>query len=376
VGVAPAPEIVRAKPFLDNELPPAMSNAFELVKGAEVRQVWPRPMSELQIIEAALQVAARRRRWARALRGLWWGLLVGAISSLLMIGVWHLLPLPLWTLTAAALVPFPCALTGMIIGGWHKTPLSEVARWVDGHQHLQERLSTALEVAAASDTGTWRDLVVTDAAEYAQALDPRRLVPFRLSKATRWALVILAVGAGLGFVPEYRSKAFLQMKADQQNIKEAGKRLVDLTRRTLEKRPPALEPTQKALEAVSNLGDQLTKKAFTRSEALKDLANVAEKLKDELKEMGKDPALRKMEQAARAGTGNDAQTAAGLQIWRSCKKPPKAWPARTRPAATRSGRSCPNRWPRSPSRCRTWGCNCRNWTRQSMRWRKTRLTWS
>jgi predicted nucleic acid-binding Zn-ribbon protein len=270
-------------------------------------------MSELQIIEAALQAAARRRRWARALRGLWWGLLVGAMLSLLVIGVWHLLPLPLWTLTAAALVPFPCALTGMIIGGWHKTPLSEVARWVDGRQHLQERLSTALEVAAASDTGTWRDLVVTDAAEYAQALDPRRLVPFRLSKATRWALVILAVGAGLGFVPEYRSKAFLQMKADQQNIKEAGKRLVDLTRRTLEKRPPALEPTQKALEAVSNLGDQLTKKAFTRSEALKDLANVAEKLKDELKEMGKDPALRKMEQAARAGTGNDSQTAAGLQ---------------------------------------------------------------
>ena len=270
-------------------------------------------MSELQIIEAALQAAARRRRWARALRGLWWGLLVGAILSLLMIGVWHLLPLPLWTLTAAALAPFPCALGGIIIGGWHKTPLSEVARWVDGRQHLQERLSTALEVAAASDTGTWRDLVVTDAAEYAQALDPRRLVPFRLSKATRWALVILAVGAGLGFVPEYRSKAFLQMKADQQNIKEAGKRLVDLTRRTLEKRPPALEPTQKALEAVSNLGDQLTKKAFTRSEALKDLANVADKLKDELKEMGKDPALRKMEQAARAGTGNDAQTAAGLQ---------------------------------------------------------------
>jgi hypothetical protein len=67
------------------------------------------------------------------------------------------------------------------------------------------------------------------------------------------------------------------------------------------------------LEAVSDVGDQLTKKVFTRSEALKDLANVAEKLKDELKEMGKDPSLRKMEQAARAATGNDSQTAAGLQ---------------------------------------------------------------
>jgi len=270
-------------------------------------------MSELQIIEAALQETSRRRRLARALRGLWRGLLAGAVVSLLVIGVWHLLPLPFWTLTAAALAPILCALAGMIIGGWHRTPLPEVARWVDGHQHLKERLSTALEVAGESEIGTWRDLIVTDAAEHAKGLDLRSLVPFRLPRATRWALVVLALGAGLGFVPEYRSKAYLQKKADEQNIKEVGKRLVDLTRRTLEQRAPVLEPTQKALENVTDLGDQLTKKALTRSEALKDLANVAEKLKDELKEMGKDPALRKMEQAARATGGNDAQTAAGLQ---------------------------------------------------------------
>jgi hypothetical protein len=270
-------------------------------------------MSELQIIESALQQAGRRRRWARALRGLWWGLLAGAVLSLVVIGAWHLLPLPFWTLTTAALAPILCALGGMLIGGWHKTPLPEMARWVDGRQHLKERLSTALEVAGEPDAGSWHDLIVTDAAEHAKGLDLRRLVPFRLPRATRWALVILALGAGLGFVPEYRSKAFLQKKADAQNIKEVGKRLADLTRRTVEKRPPALEPTQKALETVTELGDQLTKQALTRSEALKDLANVAEKLKNELKEMGKDPALRKMEQAARASTGNDSQTAAGLQ---------------------------------------------------------------
>ena len=213
----------------------------------------------------------------------------------------------------AALAPFPCALMGMIIGGWGKLALPEVARWVDGRQHLKERLSTALEVAADPEGGTWRDLVVTDAAQHVKELDPRRLVPFRLPRATRWALVALALGAGLGFVPEYRSKSFRQKKADEQNIKEVGRQLADLTRRSLEKRPPALEPTQKALENVTDLGDQLAKKTLTRSEALKDLANVAEKLKDELKEMGKDPALRKMEQAARASTGNDSQTAAGLQ---------------------------------------------------------------
>ena len=270
-------------------------------------------MSEIQIIESALQRAARRRRWARALRGMWQGLLVGAVISLLLVGAWHLRELPLWTRIAAALLPFPCMLVGLIIGGWRKPALNDVARWVDGHQHLQERLSTALEVASEPGEGGWRDLIVTDAAQHASELDPRRLVQFNLPRVTRWALVILALGVGLGFVPEYRSKSFLQKKAEAQNIKDVGRQLADLTRHDLEKRPPILEPTQKAMEAVSDLGDQLTKKALTRSEALKDLANAADKLKDQLKEMGKDPALKKMEQAARASTGNESQTAAGLQ---------------------------------------------------------------
>jgi len=292
---------------------PSLSKDLKLAKRAGLRHVWPKAMSELQIIQSALEQAARRRRWAKALRGLWQGLLVGAVISLALAAAYHLFPLPPWTVWAASLAPLPCMLAGLIIGGWTKPRLAEVARWVDGRQQLQERLSTALEIASASETGSWRELIVTDAAEHVKNLDPRRLVPFRLSRACRWALVLLVLVAGLGFVPEYRSKNYLQKKSDQQNIKEAGRQLADLTRRNLEKRPPALEPTQRSMQAVGELGDQLTKKTLTRSEALKDLASVTERLKDELKEMGKDPALRKMEQAARASTGNDSQTAAGLQ---------------------------------------------------------------
>src|SRR6266568_2609739 len=267
-------------------------------------------MSELQIIESALERAARRRRSERALRGLWIGLLIGTVISLLMVSAYHLLPLPLWLPIAAALVPFPCLAAGLIIGGWHKPALAQVARWVDGRQHLQERLSTALEVASVPNAGKWG---VTDAAAHAGKLDVRRLMPLSLPTATRWALVVLALSAGLGFVPEYRSKSFLQKKAEQQNIKDIGRQLADFTRRSLQKRPPALETTQKSMEAVGDLGDLLTKKTFTRSEAVKDLASVADKLKDQLNELGKDPALKRLEQAARASTGNDSATTAGLQ---------------------------------------------------------------
>ena len=269
-------------------------------------------MSEIQLIKSTLDLAARRRRWARALRGLWLGLLIGAILTLLMVGAYHLWPFPVWTVLVASLVPFPCMLVGFIIGGWRKPNIKQVARWLDGRQHLQERLSTALEVSGETNAGSWRDLIVADAAKHAQKLDPRRLLPFGLPKATRWALIVLAVGAGLGFLTQYRSKSFLQKKTEQQNIKETGRQLAELTRHNLEKRLPAME-TQKSMEAVATLGDQLAKQNLTRSDALKDLANVAEKLKDQLKEMGKDPELKRLEQAARNATGSDSQSAAGLQ---------------------------------------------------------------
>src|SRR5688572_2205381 len=100
-------------------------------------------MSQLQIIQTALQRAAIRRRWARALRGMWIGLLIGAIVCFLVIGIFHLMALPPWMTTAAVLFPLPCMLIGLIVGGWRKPALNEVARWVDGRQKLQERLSTA-----------------------------------------------------------------------------------------------------------------------------------------------------------------------------------------------------------------------------------------
>ncbi len=270
-------------------------------------------MSELETIQTLLERAASRRRLAGALRGLWLGLLIGAMLSLLLLGAYHLFPLPLWCLGGAALLPLPSMLVGFILGGWRRPNLADVARWVDGRQNLQERLSTALEVSRGTNETRWRDLVLADAAEYAKGIDARQLLPFHLPKACRWALVILALAVGLGFVPEYRSKTVLQKRADEQNIKETGRLLADLTRHNLEKRPPAFEPTQKSMEAVSSLGDQLTKQTLTRSDALKDLANVADKLKDQLKEMGKDPGLKRMEEAARNNSGSDSQSAAGLQ---------------------------------------------------------------
>ena len=87
-------------------------------------------MSEFQVIQTTLERAVKRRRLARALRGLWVGLLVGASLTLLTIAVHHLVPLPLGAVTFAGFIPLPCMALGLLVGGWRKPDLSQAARWL------------------------------------------------------------------------------------------------------------------------------------------------------------------------------------------------------------------------------------------------------
>jgi hypothetical protein len=270
-------------------------------------------MSDLQVIEAALERAGRRRRLERALRGFWQGLLCGAVLWFVVLGIYKVLPIPSWSLTAAAIAGLCAAVIGFAAGGWRRSSTAQTARWIDGKQHLQERLSTALEVSKIPNAGNWGELIVSDALAHARNLDPRRLVQLRLPKASRWALLVLALAAGLGFVPEYRSKAFVQKQADQKVIKEVGHQLAELTKRSLEARKPVIENTEKTMDTVAELGDRLSHAQLSRTDALKDLASVTDKLKDQLNDMGKDPDLKRMEQAARNSSGLTSPEVARLQ---------------------------------------------------------------
>ena len=91
-------------------------------------------------------------------RGLWQGVFVGALIWLVALAVYKLAPIPFWSLSAAAGAGLMAAVAGAVVGGWRKNTVAETARWVDGRQHLQERLSTALELSKTSGSETWREL--------------------------------------------------------------------------------------------------------------------------------------------------------------------------------------------------------------------------
>lgn len=270
-------------------------------------------MSELDRVERVVQAARRRLRWQRAWRGLWLGVLSGAAVWLAGLALYKLLPLPDLTLAVAGIVGLVCMAAGGAIGCWRHQGLLPTARWLDERQGLKERLSTALELGRDEKLGAWRELMARDAAGRAAEVDLKRLLPWRLPVTSRWALGLLALTAGLGFVPEYRSEAHLQAQRQKESVQEAGRNLALLTRRTLERRTNTLETTRQTLQSVGELGNQLEKRTPIRDEALKDVAKLTEKVQQEMREMARNPALRSMERAARSGNQNTPGSAEQLQ---------------------------------------------------------------
>lgn len=267
-------------------------------------------MSEFQVIETTLRRMGFRRRLHRAWRGLWLSLLSGALFWLAALILYKLLPVSTSVLNWGGWIALACLPVGFLVGFWHNPTLQETARWVDARESFQERLSTALEISDQKHDPTWSQLVVSDAAECARRLDLGKTLPLTLPRISRWALLVLALAAGLGFVPEYRSKEALTRELEKAVMRDAGQHLAEFTRRNLESRPVLPEQEKKTLESMQELGLELTKAKLTRDEALKGLANAAEKLSEQLKEVGAQPAFRKLEQAARSPV---SQSAAGQQ---------------------------------------------------------------
>lgn len=266
-------------------------------------------MSDLQVIEATLEKTAQRRRLENGLRALWHGLLIGAALWVLTVITYKLFPISETYVSLAAGAGILCALVGFIVGLSRKVTIMQVARWVDAKQNLQERLSTALEVARDAKDETWKELLVSDAAKNVNRIKPKELLPFHLPAATRWALLLLILGVGLGFVPEYRSKDFVQKQQDEKVIKEVGRELAQLTKRNLEARPPALEKSKRAMEEVTELGTKLENAKLSRNDALKDLASMTEKLKEQTRDLAKDPAIKNLEKAARTSSKGGSPSA-------------------------------------------------------------------
>lgn len=270
-------------------------------------------MNPIQTIESFLKQTQMRCRWQQAWLGCWRGLLVGSILGLIGLSIYKFAPVSDQFLSGVGIAFLVCPVMGFLWGFSRPRSLEQTARWVDQKQKLKERLSSALELNGKTQSTEWKELVLADAAKHAGELNPKSLVAFHLPRSIKWCALCLILSATLAFVPEYRSAKYLQAKKDAEVIRDIGKNLAQVTRRTIEQRRPIAEPARESLEKVQQLGEMLGKASLTKNEALKDISSVSEKLKEQMKEFGKDGALKRMQQAARTPGGQTTSGNAEMQ---------------------------------------------------------------
>jgi hypothetical protein len=270
-------------------------------------------MSDLELIRGTLKDVSRRFQLQVGWGWFWKGFFAGAVLWLLVLSVYKIWPVPVVGLVLGGLVWVLLSLAALVWGVARRPGAATTARWMDDRQHYQERLSTALEVAEKGGAGRWEELVIADAASCARDFDIRRAMPWKLPRLARWSLVVLVLAAGLGFVPEHRSAEYLDAKRQVEAIREAGEQLESLVKRELALRPPSLETTRESLEGVQELGRQLGKVKLNRDAALQRLASMTDRIEQQLRELAKEPAMRKLAAGERVSSDGDGKTAEGLQ---------------------------------------------------------------
>ena len=266
-------------------------------------------MSDLKTIQSVLETAARRRRWSKAWNGFFRGLFLASALWLAAVAAFKLFPIPFAALGIAGIAAALLTLGGFVFGGRKKDSALETAQWVDRKLGSKERLSAAIEFSSSS---SWGEVLLRDGVRCVDAVQPKRILPYHLPKVARWTVLLLFVGATLGFVPEYRSQRYLNAQKEQAVIRETGRHLESFAKRAIRQGLPKMKPTEEAMLSVGELGEKLQTARLTRAAALDKIASVTEKLKTETKELGENPAFQRLRQSSRASS-NDSGNVAELQ---------------------------------------------------------------
>jgi hypothetical protein len=247
-----------------------------------------RTATRLPVLRDRLEATRRRARHALILRGAVFSLVttLALLCAVEAIGFYQIATTSTSAVAAAALssyvawgvVAFVCAFSLAAIFAYIFTPdVATLARKADRAFGLQERLSTALEVAAdeRSEMGPVRAALLTDAERQAAAIDPRQIVRLDLPRAIWIAPALIAMAAALQLAPP---KAF-SVTGLQRSTATAGQKDAELSSRD-------------AAEAASNLrriAELVEKDAQKRSDPyLRTIAKTLQSLSSDAERPGVD----------------------------------------------------------------------------------------
>ncbi len=191
-----------------------------------------------EVLDSLVRRIASQVRWRRAeyhaLRGVFYGLVAGAVVLLakVVVGPW------------APIVAGGLVLAGLVAGaGWglvRQVPSGDAARLADRAFGLQDRVATALEWADRPDRTPLVDALLDDAAVRAGSLTMRQIVPRAFPREVRWlpAPVVVALVLMLAPpvpLPSTRLPDFSTASDSEEQLDRSGGELTQQDQRPLPK---------------------------------------------------------------------------------------------------------------------------------------------
>jgi hypothetical protein len=181
-------------------------------------------MTSEQILQDRVGALRMRIRLLIAQQWLCMGLTWAALAGLVLVAAtrfqwWTDAMDYLWAVLLAG------AIAGLI-AGWTRqiTPLV-AAQIADERAGLKERLSTAVELAAAPGRSEIAEAQIRDAAQHAEGLRPAQVLPWRVPKQLRYVAGALAVLLGVIFIPDLPIFHSTQERIDREVMRSEGARI-------------------------------------------------------------------------------------------------------------------------------------------------------
>jgi len=245
------------------------------------------------MLTRATRTLVRRATWVQRRSLVLNGLFIG-LCLCLALAIWQrVAPLPLGQFVEVGLALIGLSVLGAIGMGLRVRvdPLGLLIK-ADRTLHLQERLSTAYELAQSRQPHPLRSLVAQEAARVARFVNPFRVIPTPTSRPLRWTpflllamVLVLVLDVGVILPPTFwgdDDRPHPALYEQGQKLERLGKRLETEARRR------GLERTLEASRRMQNLGLRLQNDKINEREAVARVGSLTEyirNLEEELKKM-------------------------------------------------------------------------------------------
>ena len=261
------------------------------------------------LLRRNLDRLAKRRNQARMVRAL----VLGAIPGMVLASV-SILLYRLFLIDGPAWAPLAMIGAGLLVGwrlgaGWRAGTF--VAAWdADCALGAQDRMASALSFVApegvrhsAVPSTNWKKraltlvrppqagvrlypvpptnlvpALVTEAAEYSNQLDPRRVYPIAFGKPERLLLVLSILCLGVTLMPDQPVFRTAEEKKTAAILQQQGARLIEVAKRIEHDEKPKPDAVRALSRRLDKLGQQMLRGRMTKRVALTEMGELRQEL--------------------------------------------------------------------------------------------------